>query len=253
MTEPTLCTIQECNRQARSTSSEYCSIHYGRIYKTGTPYRHCKKCKTKLPENHGRKVLCNQCAKPQQCSIEGCEKPAKGRGWCAAHWLRWRKYGDPLGKSDYKQIKRDCEVEGCKRPYHANGYCGYHGYRVEKYGNPLAQGPGRGVGRKRMEVPSYDGVHKRLQRDIGKASQFNCADCGKQANEWSYDGGCPNEHWGLVENTFIMAYSTDQSRYSPRCTSCHRKHDRNTHHKLTPPDHVIDELTPHPEIIWEEI
>lgn len=29
------------------------------------------------------------------CSIEGCTKPAKGRGWCHMHWRRWRTTGDP--------------------------------------------------------------------------------------------------------------------------------------------------------------
>lgn len=31
------------------------------------------------------------------CSIPGCERPAKGRGWCGAHWWRWKHHGDPLG------------------------------------------------------------------------------------------------------------------------------------------------------------
>lgn len=30
------------------------------------------------------------------CSIEGCEKPAKKRGWCPMHYRRWHRYGDPL-------------------------------------------------------------------------------------------------------------------------------------------------------------
>ena len=30
------------------------------------------------------------------CSIEGCDRPVKSRGWCAAHYKRWREYGDPL-------------------------------------------------------------------------------------------------------------------------------------------------------------
>lgn len=29
------------------------------------------------------------------CSVDGCDKASKARGWCGAHWLRWRKYGDP--------------------------------------------------------------------------------------------------------------------------------------------------------------
>lgn len=30
------------------------------------------------------------------CSIDGCGKPLKARGWCNAHWRRWNRNGDPL-------------------------------------------------------------------------------------------------------------------------------------------------------------
>lgn len=30
------------------------------------------------------------------CSIEGCGDPVKARDWCAAHYQRWRRTGDPL-------------------------------------------------------------------------------------------------------------------------------------------------------------
>lgn len=30
------------------------------------------------------------------CSIDGCGKPARARGWCGAHYMRWYKHGDPL-------------------------------------------------------------------------------------------------------------------------------------------------------------
>lgn len=29
------------------------------------------------------------------CSIEGCEKVSRARGWCNMHYLRWRAHGDP--------------------------------------------------------------------------------------------------------------------------------------------------------------
>ena len=29
------------------------------------------------------------------CSIEGCAKPARARGWCSAHYQRWQRTGDP--------------------------------------------------------------------------------------------------------------------------------------------------------------
>lgn len=25
-----------------------------------------------------------------RCSVEGCDRPAKARGWCGTHWMRWR-------------------------------------------------------------------------------------------------------------------------------------------------------------------
>lgn len=31
------------------------------------------------------------------CSIEECDKAAFSKGWCNAHYKRWRKHGDPLG------------------------------------------------------------------------------------------------------------------------------------------------------------
>ena len=29
------------------------------------------------------------------CSIDGCDKPVRARGWCATHHHRWRVNGDP--------------------------------------------------------------------------------------------------------------------------------------------------------------
>jgi hypothetical protein len=32
---------------------------------------------------------------PRRCSIEGCDELVLARGWCEAHYDRWRRYGDP--------------------------------------------------------------------------------------------------------------------------------------------------------------
>lgn len=31
------------------------------------------------------------------CSIEGCGREAKGRGWCMNHYMRWKRNGSPTG------------------------------------------------------------------------------------------------------------------------------------------------------------
>lgn len=32
----------------------------------------------------------------RSCSVDGCNKPVKGHGWCVSHYSRWRAHGDPL-------------------------------------------------------------------------------------------------------------------------------------------------------------
>jgi hypothetical protein len=34
------------------------------------------------------------------CSIDGCDGKHKAKGYCAPHYLRYRRYGDPLSKSE---------------------------------------------------------------------------------------------------------------------------------------------------------
>ncbi|MGH7088389.1 MAG: hypothetical protein ACREE4_23275 [Stellaceae bacterium] len=35
-------------------------------------------------------------AEPKPCSVEGCRKPQRERGWCTMHYTRWRRHSDPL-------------------------------------------------------------------------------------------------------------------------------------------------------------
>lgn len=56
------------------------------------------------------------------CAIDGCDKTAKVRGWCPAHYQRWRKHGDPLGNAPSRT-----------RSMASNGYI-----RVKSPGHPEA-------------------------------------------------------------------------------------------------------------------
>lgn len=39
------------------------------------------------------------------CSVDGCTNKLRARGYCPTHWLRWRKYGNPLGSATPKSME----------------------------------------------------------------------------------------------------------------------------------------------------
>lgn len=73
--------------------------------------------------------------RPQpRCAVEGCESDAKARGWCGLHWKRWRAHGDPL----YVPVSREevpCTIDGCERPAKARSWCAMHNSRWERRGD----------------------------------------------------------------------------------------------------------------------
>lgn len=123
-----------------------------------------------------------------ECAVEGCTRQARTRtaSWCGLHYQRWYETGDvgpPL---------------------------------------PLEQLYGKAHPRWSDDRLTYDGVHLRLRRSKGKASQYPCVDCGKPAENWAYDYNDPNE---LMDNKRNCVYSADPDRYEPKCRSCHKKGD----------------------------
>jgi hypothetical protein len=78
------------------------------------------------------------------CEVEGCDKPGVRRGWCFAHYARWRKYGDPL--ADRRPKRGTCSIEGCDKICHARGWCGTHYQQWLTHGDPLADNrPQKGI------------------------------------------------------------------------------------------------------------
>lgn len=73
-------------------------------------------------------------------------------------------------------------------------------------------------------VPGYRAAHLRVQAGRGYASSYPCADCGRQAAEWSYTQADPGELTALV-NGKPRRYSADADFYVARCIPCHRAFD----------------------------
>lgn len=47
------------------------------------------------------------------CSIEGCSKAAKTRGWCGMHYERWHRHGDPLTTLRRPPVRGGTALERC--------------------------------------------------------------------------------------------------------------------------------------------
>jgi hypothetical protein len=67
------------------------------------------------------------------CSLEGCDKPYKGNGYCHTHNALFKRNGTPHRLP--KRTPATCAVDGCDRAEHGKkGYCEAHLARVKRNG-----------------------------------------------------------------------------------------------------------------------
>lgn len=127
-----------------------------------------------------------------KCSIDGCEKPRRKRGWCGMHYQRWKRHGDVV--------------------------------TVARSGRPKGTLAGTDSPSWRGADISYGGAHLRVRRVRGAATAYACAHCLDVAAEWAYDHADPAERTGL-DHGHVRPYSTDPAHYLPLCVPCHRSFD----------------------------
>lgn len=161
------------------------------------------------------------------CAVDGCDRTKIfARGWCAAHWSRWRRTGSTGAPEVWDRKPQPCMIEGCSKSRKMQGYCLNHGRHIAKGGHPDFVGPivkfGEDNGSWKGSGVGYTGAHMRVRDARGPASRQSCVDCGERAREWSYNHSDPTE----LRTPKGMSYSADPSMYEPRCASCHRQFDR---------------------------
>lgn len=109
------------------------------------------------------------------CKIGACERKSVTAGLCASHYLRKRKYGDPLAgphirpRRDNYEDGQTCSVEHCEKRPRSHGLCDGHAKKLKKYGDPLGGAPER----------APRGAGKRFLKKCCKADTDECI-------EWPY-------------------------------------------------------------------
>lgn len=210
---PTACAVDGCDRPARTRG--WCHAHYTRWLSTGELGRAEVK-----PHPRRRNP-------PKICSVDGCDEPHYGNGLCNKHWLRQYRRGttDPWQPRD----RVPCRVDGCESIEYARGVCTKHYIRLLRHADINHERPDlRGDEHptwKGTDV-GYVGIHARVRRTYGKASEHMCVQCEAQADDWAYDHLDPDERI-YVKNGHQMPYSTTVEHYQPMCKQCHREFDGN--------------------------
>lgn len=155
------------------------------------------------------------------CDFPSCGRPIRAKRLCTGHWKQQRA-GLDLVELRVRVMpgRTDCSVEGCERPHNAHGYCALRGYRVSRFGDPFVVPP-----RIKGEVPTISAMHWRIRSIRGRAIDHACIDCGRKAQEWSYNNADPDELFA-EDHGSLLAYSLNLDNYDPRCALCHRRFDR---------------------------
>jgi hypothetical protein len=161
------------------------------------------------------------------CDVTGCGNASRSprSAHCEKHYYRLRRRGT-LGAAPWHRRGGPCSAEGCKQPEYRHGWCEKHLARVLRHGDadfiPYGERAKRGRDHPqwRGDDVGYGGFHRRLRSLRGRAADHPCADCGGQAQHWSYDRSDPRQR-----ETPEGPYSTDPARYVPRCVPCHKAFD----------------------------
>lgn len=69
------------------------------------------------------------------CYIASCNMPTVARGYCGAHYKKFKKYGDPLTNHIKVRSSALCEITDCDGVVHYRNWCKKHYTRWKRYGD----------------------------------------------------------------------------------------------------------------------
>jgi hypothetical protein len=71
------------------------------------------------------------------CTMAGCTRPHKARGYCQTHYMQFKRGITPVGpiRSRVRDKPPECVEEGCSEPVKAHGLCQKHYQRKLRHGH----------------------------------------------------------------------------------------------------------------------
>jgi hypothetical protein len=114
----TLCAVEGCD--SPKARRQWCNRHYLRWRRHGDPL-------AGGPEKISGSLTERPWYGAVECLIDGCSSVPFSRGWCQKHYVRWTRYGDPLGFriSSFWSMVDLSDLDGCWNwtgPQFADGY-----------------------------------------------------------------------------------------------------------------------------------
>ena len=73
------------------------------------------------------------------CTMEGCGRPHKARGYCQTHYTQFKRGVTPVGPIKVRvSVKpEECSEDGCPSPVKAKGLCKAHYQRLLRHGHTM--------------------------------------------------------------------------------------------------------------------
>jgi hypothetical protein len=173
------------------------------------------------------------------CSIEGCGKPLEAKGYCKAHYRKFKLYGDPLAGRT-KRPSGLCEVEGCAEQARRWGLCSSHSRALRTHGDPTVRVRRvRGTGTIRADGyvtigarhPLADKrglvyLHRMVLYDAIGPGPHRCHWCGKKVR-WLIGMGPAADGALNVDHLDFNPSNNDPSNLVPACNFCNsQRHQR---------------------------
>lgn len=82
------------------------------------------------------------------CTIEGCGRPHKARGYCQTHYMQFKRGIMPVGpiKTRERNKPNECVEEDCHNPVKSKGLCKMHYQRLLRHGYVRANRRAKEIG-----------------------------------------------------------------------------------------------------------